>query len=348
MSDQLDMYVDGVIYSHWNTIDIVKDIEAVSGAYNITLDAVSVFRFVDGKAVRIEIAKKPVITGYIESVVFTGEPGKYEIALSGRDKTGDIIDCSAVTTTSEFLNISFKSLAEKLCSPFGIKVTSKTEKAKKKLSKVSLQHGSVFEELERESRKVGVFLFPDPNGDLVIDEIGSETLTTRLTMPGNVIKIGSSIDTSQRFSEYRVKGQQGSTGTLTPKQQTQVSAKAKDENIERYRPLIIVAESGMGSAQAKERVEWEAAVRAGRSEELKVFINGWTDEGAALWTVNKIVSVKIDDIQFEDKMLIKRVAFRYNETDGQSTELTLSYPEAYIAKPVVPKKTGSSRILPTS
>lgn len=351
MSDPLRIFVDGVIYSHWSTVEIVKDIEAIAGAYNITLDAPEVFRFVDGKPLRIEIANKPIITGYIEEVEFTGEPGKYEVKISGRDKTGDLVDCSAITTSSEFLNLSFKSLADKLCEPFGIKVYSNTAKANKKIAKVSLQQGSVFEELEREARKVGVFLFPDSNGNLVIDEIGSQTLTTRLTMPGNIIKIKSRISMAERFSEYRVKGQQGSSskGVLTAKQQTQVNAKAFDANVERHRPLIIVAESGINSSQAKNRVEWEAAVRAGRSEELRVVLEGWTDQGAALWDINKLVSVSIDDIQFTDQMLIKTVAFRYNETDGQSSEITLSYPDAYIPKPTVAKRASSKkRILPTS
>lgn len=346
MVDTLKIYIDGTVYSLWNSVEIIKDMEAVAGAFNITLDFPEIFKFVDGAPLRIEIADTPIITGYIDGVEPTMEDNSWEIAIQGRDKTGDLVDCSAVTASSEFLNLSFSALAEKLTNPFGIKVISKTTKAKTKIAKVSLQQGSVFEELEREARKIGVFLYPNSAGDLIIDEIGSETLSTRLTLPGNINKVKGRIDTSDRYSEYIVKGQQGSSGSLTGIQQTQVNAKAQDKNVSRYRPLIIVAESSTTSAEAKARCEWEAAIRAGRAEELKITVLGWTNEKAALWEVNKLVSVKIDPLKFEDTLLIKTVAFRYNETDGQVTELTLTHPDAFVPKPVITKKAGKTRLLP--
>lgn len=347
MADRIKVYIGGSIYTEWTNIEIVKDLQAVSGAFSLTLgDLPYLYKFADGEAIRIEIEGTPVIDGYIEGIDFAGEDSKYDLTLTGRDKTADIIDCSAVTESSEFLNISYKALAEKLCSPFGIKVIARTSKANTKISKVSLQQGSVYEELEREARKLGIFLYPDAAGGLVLDEIGSETLSTRLELPGNVISIGGKVDVSDRFSEYRIKGQQSSAGVLTPKQQSQVTAKAIDSNVTRYRPLIIVAESGINSSQAKAKVEWESAVRAGRSEELIPLLDGWTDLSASLWSVNKIVSCKFDDLDFEGEMLIKAVAFRFNETDGQHTQLTLSYADAFAPKPVIDKKTGKKRILP--
>lgn len=350
MADELKIFIDGDIYRDWERVEIVKDLEAVAGAFNITLDKPSIFNFAPGKSLRLEIANVPVIEGYIEGTAFTGEANTLELIIQGRDKTGDIIDCSAITTSSEFLNVSFLTLAEKLCAPFGIKVINQTDKSKKKIVKVSLQKGSVYEELEREARKVGVFLYPSPDGNLYLSEIGSETLGTRLVCPGNVISFTAKVDYSDRFSEYILKGQQssGGGGVLTAKQQTQVYAKANDPNIHRYRPLLIVGESNITAAQAKDRVEWEAAVRAGRSEELTLIVDGWTDKDSRLWQLNKLISVKVEELNFESEMLIKSVSFRYNETDGQATAITVSDPNAYLPKPVVPKKVsgGKTSILP--
>lgn len=355
MVDDLKIYINGQIFSKWESVEIMKDMEAVAGAYKVTLPIVSLYHFIAGSEIEIRIANVPVIKGYIETPFFSIEDNKYEFSISGRDKTGDLIDCSAVTSSSEFLNLSYQTFCEKLCEPFGISVIAKSPKAKTKITKITLQQGSVFDELEREARKIGVFLHPDNNGDLVIDEVGSETLNTRLIMPGNILKVQGSLDMSDRHSLYIVKGQQSSGsggGVLTPKQQTQVSAKCTDENVTRYRPLIIIGESNINTSQAQARCEWEASMRAGKSEEIKINLDGWTDIDAQIWSINKLVSVEITDpeanFQFKEQLLIKSVSLHYNETDGQATQLTLTYPDAFDPKPVIPKKTGKNktRILP--
>lgn len=346
MSDQLQVLINGSIYSGWKEVEILKDIEAISGTYKISMSVPEIYTLNPGQVATLKIAGLRVIEGYIDKVRYSIDPSNQVIEVIGRDYTGDLVDSSAVTSVSEYLNISYKRLCQTLLSPFGISFRSETTKADSKIEKVSFQQETVFEVLEREARKLGLLIYPDLNGSLVIAEVSSRPLNTRLTLPGNLIGASTGVDYSNRFSEYLVKGQQASKSILTVKQSNQVSAKATDKNIERHRPLIVLSESTVNLAEAQKRVQWEASVRASRSEILTVKVPGWTDKDAALWEVNRLVSTRIDPVNFNSDMLIKSVSFRYNETEGQTTELTLVDPEIYIPKPVIEKKATSKRILP--
>lgn len=347
MADALIIKVGGQIYKQWKSIEITKDLEAIAGAYNLTLTTPSIFTLVNGAKIDVEIGNKPIISGYIENVSFSGGGDQNEMTLRGRDKTGDLVDCSIVTKSSEYLNMTFKSFCESVCKPFGINVIVRTPKANQLIPKISLEQGSAFEEMEREARKLGVFLFASHSGDLVIAEVGKETINTRLEAPGNIIKYQANLDYSDRFSDYTVKGHQSSSKHLTPQQQIRVSSGAQDHNIERYRPLIVVAGSATTSQQAKALVEYEAAVRAGRSETVTVTVNGWTDKESNIWETNKLILVVLAPLGFEHTLLIKSVVLRYSETGGQITELTLTDPGEFTPKPVIPKKAkGKKNLLP--
>ena len=49
------------------------------------------------------------------------DSGSFSLSVSGRDKTADLIDCSA-TGNSEFNNKTLTAIAQELCAPFGIAV----------------------------------------------------------------------------------------------------------------------------------------------------------------------------------------------------------------------------------
>jgi prophage tail gpP-like protein len=347
MRDKLSVIVNGAIYENFRQVEIKKSIENLSSSYSFKITQPDIFNFIPGNTIKILIANQPIITGYLESVSIDGSDTSFDILINGRDKTADLIDSSAVFTSSEFTNLSYLQFAQKLTTNFKINIISKTEKANTKFSKITLQQGTVFEELEREARRIGVFLYSDINGDLVIDEIGNSINQTRLVCPGNIIKFNSDVDISSRFSEYTIKGQQTSANddSLTADQQVSVRAKCQDQNIERYRPFVLIASGAINTAQAKARIEWEAAVRAARSQTLSIQLDGWTDSGANLWQVNQLIAVDIAPIRFRKYMLIKSISFTYDEITGQTTDLELVHPDSYLPEPVIKKQDLEDSIL---
>ncbi len=347
MRDKLEISINGVTYNKYKRVEINKNIEAIAGSYSITLTQPEIFKFIPGSAMEIKIANQKIISGYAESVEINANESNFEITIQGRDKTGDLVDSSAVFTSSEFLNLSYLQFAEKLTANFGIRVISRTHKANIKFSKITLQQGSVFEELEREARRIGVFLYANNNGDLVISEIGNEITSTKLECPGNILQFSTSVDHSNRFSEYIIKGQQTSAAddSLSAEDQTVVKSKCHDLNITRYRPFVLIADSAVNTFQAKNRIEWEASVRAARSENVNITIEGWSDQSGQLWAINRIARVILQPINLDRFLLIKSVNFKYDELGGQVTDLVLVDEKAYIPEPTISKKELEDTIL---
>lgn len=338
--------INNAIYSGWTEITVQKSIESMAGSFSIKGTFQKVIPFQEGASIQILLFDQPILKGYIDDIDLDQDRQSKSFSFVGRDASCDLVDCSAVTKTSQFLNITYKNLVNKLLEPFGLKAKFLSSNVDKQIKKVSIQQESVFEILEREARKVGVLVYSDFTGSIVIGDIGSGFSPTRLQMPGNVVKYKSRVRSSERYSEYKVVAQQSSSDNLTLEQQFKVSAKSKDSNIDRYRPLIIRGETGMTLDQAKKRAEWEAAVRAARSQEISCKVDSWLDSGSKLWDINTTVSVDIEPLGLQTDMLVKSATYVFNNDDGSVADLVLTHANSLLPQPIVPKKDKNEVLLP--
>lgn len=347
MSDQAKVIFNNVIYQNWLSIKVNKSLDTFSGSLSINVKPESGLTILPGHTCQFFINNVMVLNGYVDSVSYSASTGDQSLTIIARDKTADLVDCSAVVSSSEFTNISFDRLCVQLLEPFGITFLSTTAKAQTKIAKVSLQQETVFEVIEREARKLGLLVFADYSGNLIASEIGTAVVSGSLSFPGNISSFDAKEDYSFRFSEYEVKAQQRSSSDLNSKQATQVLAKAFDKNVERYRPFIIVGETAMTAKQAKDRVEWEASVRSARTQELTITTPGWASPEGDLWSVNTLVIVDVPALGLFNKMLIKQCAFDFNLDSGQTTQITLVDPDSLVPQPEIPKQSKTKRVLPS-
>lgn len=346
MSDTAKIVFNNVVYENWLSIKVNKSLDTFSGSLSIEVKPDSGLSILPGHSCEFFINNVSVLSGFVDSVSPSASQGENSFTIIARDKTADLVDCSAVVASSEFTNTSFDRLCVQLLEPFGIRFLTTTLKAQTKIPKVSIQQETVFEVIEREARKLGLMVYADYSGNLVASEIGSISSSGSLVFPGSILSYRGNEDHSFRYSEYRVIAQQRSSSDLNSKQATQVIAKAFDKNVTRYRPLIIVGETAMTSQQAKDRVEWEASVRAARSQQMSVTVPGWAAPDGSLWSVNTLVTVDIQELGLLNKMLIKECSFDYNISTGQTTEIVLVDPDSFVPQPEIPKQSSSKRILP--
>lgn len=337
---KVELKVNNTVYTGWTEVTLTKSIEAASGSFALKCGVEKPLPIKDEDSIEILLFGQTVLRGYADKTKYVFNAKTLTFDITGRDFACDIIDCSAVNNTSQFLGITFEELARRLLKPFNIPIKVETARAKKVIAKVSFQQETVYAILEREARKVGVLVYSDYSGAIVISDIGTRVVDTRLTCPGNILGFDYSTDSSQRFSDYIVKAQQSKSKDSSLEQVTQVTAKAHDPNVARHRPLIIMAESNMTWQQAKDRVEWEAAVRAARCRELTVLLDSWIDASNKLWEINTQVSISLDSISLVNQMyVIKSATFRLTpDQTGVTTELTLVDKDLLKPQPIVPKK----------
>jgi len=327
--DEVALLVDGVLYSGWTEVSITRALEAASGAFSVTLTErwpgqTTQWPIFVGSAVQVYIGQDIVISGWVDQVAPTLTGSSHSITVSGRDRTADIIDCSAVNRPGEWRGKKIEAIAQDLCDPFGITVKAEVSTGAA-IEKCTLQPGeTVFEAIERAIKKKGVMLTSDTDGSLVIIKSGSSRFSMQLKEGENLISVGGDFSGTDRYSKYIVEAQGDGYG----ESQKQIYASVEDKGVTRYRPLCIMAEDQETQAEAQRRAKWEASVRAARASVFTATVQGWKAGNEGIWKVNRIISIDAPSARAAGDVLIESITF-LRGASGTTTALTLKRPDAY-------------------
>ena len=335
-----------------------RSIETISGGFSVTVSerdpgTMQPRAIVPGQDCTLQLDGETVLTGYVDQVRVRHDAGSHEITVAGRDKAGDLVDCSA--EQQEWAGRTIDAIAADIARPFGVTVSLSGE-AGEPFEKFTIERGeTAFDAIDRMCRLRGLLPLSDGKGGVVLGRAARDSASVRLELGRNIISAEGRADWSQRHSTYEIVGQQkgsdekfwaaGPDGETGPKTYTQVSAEAEDPAIDRHRPLVLLAEQGLSQAEAQERVDWEAAVRRGRSREARVVVQGWRENGAdgALWAPGRLVRLVDEWLGLDRQLLVSTVAQKIGES-GTLTGLTLMPESAFDPKPrTAPKSGGAAR-----
>lgn len=331
MADDIILEVDGREYGGWKTASVTRSIEQIAGTFSVGVSELwpgSPLRREIGPGARctVAIGGEVVITGWVDGVDLSYDAGNHEVSISGRDATGDLVDCAALHEPGQWHGRTLEQIAADLCAPFGVGVTA--EVATAPFPDFKLQEGeSVFGALERGARMRAVLLRSDGRGNLIIGRAGGARAPVELALGENVLAGKGAFSHQDRFSLYVVKGQQAGSDEVYGEQAAAVKGTATDPGVQRYRPLIVNAEDQADGVSATDRARWEAGVRAGRARKVTYTVQGWR-HGGGLWQPNSVVRVRDEWIAIASELLIASVTSALDE-GGQITSLDLVRPEAF-------------------
>lgn len=330
--------VNGKDYAGWKTMDVTLSMENLAGGFSLGVSEKWPNGQRDikpGDACAVKMNGQTVITGYVDDTDVSFDATTHELTVTGRDKAGDLVDCSAINKPGQWSGVKMDRIAQELCKPFGIPVKTETSVGEA-FKKFNLEQGeTVFEAIKRMADLRGVLVLSDGRGGLTITNRGTEKASTALIcLPGNNSNniLAGRINHSykDRFSKILVKGQtQGSdkqSGDVT----RGAKGKALDPQITRYRPLLVTAEGQANAKQCQERANWEIQTRKGKAKRLNIGVQGWTQKNGAIWEINTLVKVSAPFLKVDQEMLIVECHFRLND-GGTITELTLTEPGAFDA-----------------
>ena len=329
-----ELWVDGVFYGGWKRLRVSRSIECLAGSFEFEVTErwpaqPKTAPVKAGAACRVFLDEQRIVTGYIDTRSVDFDSAKHSVKLVGRDKTGDLIDCSAIHKSGQWHNVKLDQLARDLVKPYGLKAHVLADVGKP-FPSYNLEEGeSVWECLERAARQRAVLLTSDEYGDLVIVRAGQKMLDVALVGGQNIKAARADFTWKDRHSEYIVKGQ-GRLGQDGDPEHSEAVGKAKDEVVSRHRPLIVISEVHNSNATALERAEWERNVRRGRSVRGSITVQGWCDPSGELWRPNCLVSVTSPSLWLADtEMLIVGCVYTLDEERGTLTELAIMRPEAF-------------------
>lgn len=326
--------IAGTRFTGWKTADITKSIETCSGKFSfsiITMGDLQKASIVPGAPCQVAIGNNQLINGYIDKVIPSGDDsGGLSYVIEGRDKTGDIIDCSAEQAPFKWEAISLYSLAKVLCQPFNIDVIRSTTFDDPRTS-CGLEIGeTVFEVLMKFAKARNVLLTSNNNGDLVIDRPGTEFANDSLVYGKNLKSFTAEYDGTNRFYKYIVKGQRAGKGNPWSTASKNIKGEAIDEEVRTCRIKSFTPDNGETNATAKARAMWEASSRAAQSEKIEVTTAGFYQSNGILWQENKLVNVLINTeaIEISTSMNISSVSYS-TSSSGMITTMTLKRKDAY-------------------
>ena len=319
-------------YTGWTTIHISRGIEQLAGGFELGLAREVTdpgIKVRAGDACTVSLTDgQPLITGYVDTVAAQFDAASISLAISGRDQTGDLVDCSAIHEAGQWQGKTLYDIARDICGPFGIEVVKEVQ-VDDVVANASINDSeTVLELLERLARQQGLLLTSDAAGRLVMTKSGERRAPARLGVDG-VPLLSGSVDDSwlERHSIYIGKGAHPDDGFFEPSAAAGPGAEVADPAIRRYRPLVLLAEDNATLDSLQKRVKWERNVRAGRARRIVVTVQGWTQDGR-LWQPNQLVHIKEPKLAVDGDLLIVSVAYTLAE-GGTRTQLTLADPSAY-------------------
>ena len=362
--DTLYLQVNGKLYGGWKDMLINSSIETISGNFDLgyfySWEGQEALPINDGDACEVRMGDDVVLTGYVDEANDTLDGGSHDLQVTGRDKTGDLVDCSAIHSPDQWSGQTLEAIAAILCKPFDIPVKAETDTGAP-FPTVKLQPGeTVFAVIERLCRMRAVLPVSDGQGGLLLTAAGKGGRAYSALVEGENIKHIQRVKSQKdRFSQYIIKGQQsGLTATLggdievltvdgetAARAAAPASGKATDEGITRYRPMLLVSEGEASGHSPQTRALWEASVRAGRGLRVEVTVQGWRQGDGTLWRPNFEVHVKSPTLGLDDMLLIVSCAYSCNE-DGTNTGLSLARPDAFLQLPPAKPKSPSSGLPP--
>lgn len=335
MRPNVQLFVNGKVYGGWQEVTVTRSLEAIAGKFDLRVmdrwEANSEpWTIFPGDKCELRIDGKAIVTGYVDAASPSFDAESHGIDITGRDRTADLVDCSAVVKGSELRGQKLEGIARAIAKPFGITVKSEVDTGAV-FQSFAIQPGETcWEAIERAARQRFMVMTVDGEGNLIVSDIGTKQAADDLIEGVNIKSASASYDYTNRFSEYRVKGQQASQNDGAEAGKVNVESKATDKNVKRYRPKVLTAETQATDGSAEKRAQLEAATRAGKSTKIAVTVQGWTMSNGELWPVNVLVGIKSRILSIDEELLISSVRYNISDSAGIVTELELTRPEAFL------------------
>jgi prophage tail gpP-like protein len=359
-SETITVVTGGNTLDGWTKVQVERGVDKIPSTFSVETterypNDAKIASIIPGNSVQVYLSSDLILTGYLNIDGPRIDHQNHVIALAGRSKTQDLVDCSIYPPNDgspwQITTTSLMTAATQVCKPFNITVVMPDGDAKLPAGAVfSIQPGmTAFQLIEEMCRATQMLISDDPQGRLVISKIGKAQAGTSL-VEGVNIEIGEArLSDDQRFSDIYVLAQtatQGQGGGLFVNQ----LGHARDTQVLRTRTHVIVADQNSPDGTwTQNYATWEVHRRKGRSQQRIVTVTGWRDTAGTLWTPNTSVMVNSNSLKFNGNLQIASCAW-LRGVAGTQTRLVTMPPDGLSIQPfLVPQPlAGSTQMAPSS
>jgi prophage tail gpP-like protein len=366
---RLTLTVAGLVLSRWTSVQCGRNLRDIAGSFTVQyrdsgrealafapdLDPMPRFpRILAGQACTVAIDGTMVLNGFIDEVDTDWEGDQLSCTITGRDKTGDLVDSAASPNGPvEWRNLNVLQIAQTICKPFGITAAADVDVGGTfPLFGIDADEVAL-SAIEKAARQQALLVVSDGVGGLLLTRGGNTRAPAPLIRPGNIQRGGGKSSWAQRYSGYYVKGQTNrsvarkhqvplmtqatdptsglsfpietsTTATKTESVSAIMTGHAIDPEITRYRPSVRMVKTQSGAATVQQQAEWGLRIAKGMGETLSYKVLDWrAGPDNALWLPNALSRVTDPYEAIDKDMLISGLTYHYDET-GEFTQLELA------------------------
>jgi prophage tail gpP-like protein len=326
--------VNGAVFTAWTQADVSIGLEQLSGGFNVSI--VSKYPDVDDsppiapfQTCQLLLNNEVVITGKIEKRdVNDSKDSGHVFSISGRDASGQLVDCSAPLT--QWRNQTVGQIALQLASPYGVPVTISQDSAPIP-SVVSEAGQSIAALLQKLCQDHGLLLVANGIGGLTLTRTPILKTGVRLKEGETILSGSASLDVTQLFSSITVLGQDAANHNN--------KAVVLDSTVPFNRPLIVKATGQASIGYCQAQAEWERATRHGKASSVSLDVVGWRTGGldaGELWKLGMLVWVDYPTLLVNEQLVVSDIKFSFSGSAGTKTSLELKRLDAFKLEPPEP------------
>jgi prophage tail gpP-like protein len=324
------------------SLEITRAIDNTASSFQFTLSNTNYddIRIPPGTLVQILYEKELLVTGYMDTVQINYSATSHAMTFSGRSKTKDLIDCSALNN-AQFVNQNVFTIAKALAADYNIPVVlsgiSQKDLPLIPNFQVEQNGSSVFSALDNIAKLSGIVFSDTPEGALIITKPGKLVTNNKIVVTAKdntaVLSCDFKISEADRFSEIQVKGQNAGSDTNFGKNVSKPLGIARDPEMgkRRRRVKIIQADAQMDSDDANRKAMWDMKCAAGKSTEVQYSVQDWAGNGAQLWRENMLVEITDEYAGIKNVWLcIGKITYQKSISQGTTCQLTLNPADAFL------------------
>jgi prophage tail gpP-like protein len=349
MNDNVTLRVNGVDFGGWLEVEIVAGIERQARDFTLGITrswpgATDIPRRVrPGDVCEVWIGSDKLLTGYVDATPINYDKDQVSVGVKGRSKSADLVDCAADFGKGQWRSRKIESIANDLAKPYGITVKTEVDTGGA-IAEHQIQPGeTVYESLSRLLNLRQLLSTDGPDGNLVLVNPGSGgRASTAIELGSNVLSADIGLDYKDVFSTYVCKGQRAGTDLDAAENIAESVSKAVDNNVRRYRLMVITQTGQVDTQMCADRVRYEALYRAAKAIEATYTVQGWRQQDGSLWLPNQLVRVRDGVIGFDDDLLVVEVAYKLSG-QGMTTTMKVGPQAGYIPSPEATKKAKAKK-----
>ena len=340
MTNELFLEVNGVRFRGFTNASVSKSMENLSGQFSFSASSRELIlndtRILENQIkvqdeVRVLIDEEPIITGTVEDLNISYDAGSHSISVSGRDKTGDIIDSS--TIQKQYNQRNFKRLIELVLADNGYSNISVINEVPNidnlsENEKVKTESGdTVFSFIDRYAQKLQVLLVTDSEGNIVITREGSggaggALLSTKNNPDNNILSASINVNSSDRFRFIEVYSQSdNSTFAINTVNQNAIS---EDTEVRAPRRKRVTSRVASNQSFLDNLAKWHVNMRRAKGQRYNCRVVGYYTgrDNGLLWLPNTLVQVRDDKCQLDGQFLIQGITYT-KSNQGSFTDLSI-------------------------